>query len=306
MYQPLKSLVGLHNQLEQARAASHRVFELLDTVSSVVDPPCPTPLRATGTRIEFRHIDFSYGDKPVLRGIDLTVEPGQLVALVGGSGSGKTTLTNLLLRFYDPQQGAVKIGGTDIREVAIKDLRRQIALVAQETILFNDTVRNNLAMGRPGATDLEIETAAKHAHAHEFIEETAQGYDTVVGEKGAILSGGQRQRLAIARALLKDAPILVLDEATNSLDAESERAVQEALEDLMQGRTTICIAHRLSTIQKANLIVVLDEGRIVETGTHEELIQARGTYFRLYELQFRAGNGAEFQAGLRPVRETSI
>ncbi len=200
--------------------------------------------------------------------------------------SGKTTLTNLLLRFYDPQRGRVRIGATDVRQAAIKDLRHQIALVAQETILFNETVRYNLAVGRPGATDAEIEAAARHAYAHDFIMEKPRGYDTIVGEKGASLSGGQRQRLAIARAILKDAPILVLDEATNSLDAESERAVQAALEQLMEGRTTICIAHRLSTVQRADLIVVLDAGRIVETGTHEELIQVRGTYCKLYELQF--------------------
>jgi ABC-type multidrug transport system fused ATPase/permease subunit len=194
----------------------------------------------------------------------------------------------LLLRFYDPQRGAVRIGGTDLREVALRDLRQQIAIVTQETILFNDTIRNNIALGRPGATAEEIENAAKHAHAHEFIVEKPEGYDTVIGEKGVTLSGGQRQRLAIARALLKNAPILVLDEATSSLDTESERAVQAALEELMQARTTICIAHRLSTIQRADLIVVLDQGRIVETGTHAQLIGRNGIYGRLCELQFQA------------------
>ena len=286
MYQPIKSMTRLHNQLEQARAASQRVFELLDTVSTVVDPPAPVPLKADGADIEFRNIDFAYGDRPILRGINLRVRAGQLVALVGSSGSGKTTLTNLLLRFYDPQVGSVCIGGTDIRRVSIKDLRRQIALVAQEVVLFNDTVRHNIAVGQPAATDPEIEMAARHANAHNFILGTQSGYETLVGEKGAVLSGGERQRVSIARAILKDAPILILDEATNSLDAESETAVQSALEDLMQGRTTICIAHRLSTIQKADLIVVLNNGRIVETGTHEELLRARGTYCKLYELQF--------------------
>jgi subfamily B ATP-binding cassette protein MsbA len=286
MYQPIKSLTRLYNQLQQAAAASQRVFDLLDTVSTVQDPPHPLPLEARHADIHFRKVDFDYGDNPVLHGINLTVKAGELVALVGTSGSGKTTITNLLLRFYDPRQGTVCIGPTDIRHVAIKDLRRQVALVAQETILFNDTVRGNIAVGRPNATDAEIEAAAKHAHAHDFIIEKPQGYDTVVGEKGAALSGGQRQRIAIARAILKDAPILILDEATNSLDAESERAVQAALEELMEGRTTICIAHRLSTIQKADRIVVLAGGRIVEAGTHDELIQARGTYCKLYELQF--------------------
>jgi len=286
LYPSIKSLAKLHNQLHQAAAASQRVFELLEITSTVVDPPSPVSLNASNANIHFQNIDFSYGEKPILRGINLTVKAGQLVALVGSSGSGKTTLTNLLLRFYDPQRGAVRIGGTDIRQVAIKDLRRQIALVAQETILFNDSIRRNIALGRPGATDAEIEAAAEHAYAHNFILEKAGGYDFVVGEKGINLSMGQRQRITIARAILKDAPILVLDEATSALDTESERAVQAALERLMEGRTTICIAHRLSTIQRADLIVVLDGGRIVETGTHSELLLARGTYCKLYELQF--------------------
>jgi subfamily B ATP-binding cassette protein MsbA len=285
MYQPIKSLAKLHNQLNQAESASHRVFELLDTVNTVVDPPEPVPLHARSADIHFQNIDFSYGEKPVLRGINLTVKAGQLVALVGKSGSGKTTLTNLLMRFYDPQRGSVRIGATDIRQAAIKDLRRQIALVSQETILFNDTVGHNIALGRPGASEVEIEKAAKHAYAHEFILEKSGGYGAGVGEKGVNLSMGQRQRITIARAILKDAPILVLDEATSALDAESERVVQAAFEKLMEGRTTICIAHRMSTIQKADRIVVLHEGRIVETGTHAELIQARGVYCRLYELQ---------------------
>ncbi len=286
MYAPIKAMAKLHNQLHQAAAASQNVFELLQRTSTVLDPPAPVPLKARGADIRFENVDFAYGDKPVLRAINLTVEAGQVVALVGSSGSGKTTLTNLLLRFYDPKSGSVRIGGTDLRQVAVKDLRRQVALVAQETILFNDTIRNNIALGRPGASDAEIEAAARHAYAHEFILEKPGGYEALAGEKGATLSGGQRQRIAIARALLKDAPILILDEAMSQLDSESERAVQAALEQLMQGRTTICIAHRLSTIQGADLIVVLDNGRIVERGTHAELLQARGCYRRLYELQF--------------------
>jgi ABC-type multidrug transport system fused ATPase/permease subunit len=224
----------------------------------------------------------------VLRGINIHVKAGQILALVGSSGSGKTTITNLLLRFYDPQEGSVRIGDLDLRQVALRDLRSQIALVAQETILFHDSIRRNIAVGRPGATDAEIEAAAAYANAHEFIMQKPQGYDTIVGEKGIALSGGQRQRLAIARAVLKNAPILVLDEATNALDAESERAVQAGLEKLMQGRTTICIAHRLSTIQKADIIAVLHEGRIVEMGTHQELNGRGGTYRRLYELQVQS------------------
>jgi subfamily B ATP-binding cassette protein MsbA len=293
MYAPIKALAKLHNQLNQAAAASQKVFEMLQMTSTVADPPKPVPLDARGADISFENIEFDYGDKPVFCGINLRVKAGQLAALVGSSGSGKTTLANLLLRFYDPRRGAVRIGGTDIRDVSIKDLRRQIALVAQETILFNDTIRSNIALGRPGASDAEIEAAARHAYAHEFILQKPQGYDTVVGEKGAVLSVGQRQRITIARAILRDAPILVLDEATSALDTESERAVQAALEELMQGRTTICIAHRLSTIQSADVIVVLDKGRIVETGAHGQLIEARGYYCRLYELQFEPANAGQ-------------
>lgn len=290
MYKPIKNLTRLHNQLHQAQAASQRVFELLDTQSDMAEPASPKPLNAANADIRFENISFSYGEKLVLRNINLTVKSGQLVALVGSTGSGKTTLANLLPRFYDPQQGCVKIGATDIRDVSIKELRRQIAVVSQETILFHDTVRGNIAVGRPGATNEEIEAAARHAHAHEFIIDKPNGYDAMVGEKGIALSGGQRQRISIARAIvkLKEAPILILDEATNALDAETERIVQEELEKLMQQRTTICIAHRLSTIQKADVIVVMNEGKIVESGTHAELIQRGGVYQRLYEIQFQA------------------
>ena len=287
MYRPMKTLVRLHASLEQARAGSQRVFELLATQTTLPEPARPRPLHAASADIHFDGVHFGYGEKPVLNEIQLTVKPGQLVALVGASGSGKTSLTNLLLRFYDPQRGAVRIGGVDIREVSTRDLRGQIAVVTQESILFNDTIRNNIALGRPGASEPEIIAAAKHAHAHEFILEKPQGYNTVIGEKGVTLSGGQKQRLAIARAILKDAPILVLDEATSSLDTESERAVQAALDELMQHRTTLCIAHRLSTIQHADVIVVLDQGRIVETGTHAELLARQGVYYKLHQLQFQ-------------------
>ena len=287
MYQPIKAISRLHNQLEQGRAASRHIFSLLASRPTVVEPAQPVPLRAAGADIHFDHVDFDYGEKPVLRDVHLTAKAGQLVALVGSSGSGKTTITNLLLRFYDPQKGGVRIGDTDIRTVSLRDLRNQIAVVTQETVLFNDTIYQNIGLGSAGSSNGEIEAAARHAHAHGFIMEKERGYATVVGERGVQLSGGQRQRLAIARAILRNAPILILDEATSALDTESERAVQEALEELMQGRTTICIAHRLSTIQKADLIVVLDQGRIVESGKHAELMARGGLYRKLHELQFQ-------------------
>jgi subfamily B ATP-binding cassette protein MsbA len=284
LYQPIKSLIRVHNSVEQAEAATRYMFDVLATKSVIEEPAHPKPLHAAGKDIVFDRITFNYGQKPVLHDITFRVNAGLVVALVGGSGAGKTTLTNLLLRFYDPQQGSIHIGDTELREVSTNDLRGQIAVVTQETILFNDTILRNIELGRPGATREEIMTAAKHAYAHDFIMEKPLGYETLAGEKGVNLSGGQRQRLAIARAILKNAPILILDEATSSLDTESERIVQEALEKLMQGRTTICIAHRLSTVQRADLIVVLDKGRIVETGTHAELLRAGRTYTKLYEL----------------------
>jgi ATP-binding cassette, subfamily B, bacterial MsbA len=287
MYQPIKNLTRLQNQIVQARAASERVFALLDTQNAVPEPVQPRLLQAGGADIQFDHVYFAYGEKPTLHGINLQIKPGQLVALVGASGSGKTTLSNLLLRFYDPQRGTIRIGGVDIREFATRDLRSQIAVVTQETILFNDTIHQNIELGRPGATNDEIIAAARHAHAHQFILEKPGGYETVIGEKGVTLSGGQRQRIAIARAVLRNAPILILDEATNALDTESERAVQTALDELMKNRTTLCIAHRLSTILHADLIVVIDQGRIVETGKHDELVARGGFYQKLHELQFR-------------------
>jgi subfamily B ATP-binding cassette protein MsbA len=286
IYPPVKSLTKLHNQLHQARAASERVFELLGTSSSVPEPAVPVTLHADKADIEFRNIDFYYAERQVLRGINLTIEAGQLIALVGSSGSGKTTLANLLLRFYDPIRGSVKIGGVDVRDVSTRDLRNQIAVVAQENILFNETIFRNIELGRLGASQDEVIAAARHAHAYEFIMQRPDGFDAVIGEKGVSISGGQRQRIAIARAVLKSAPILVLDEATSALDTESERAVQTAIDELMKGRTTICIAHRLSTILHADVIVVMDHGSIVETGRHEELIRRGGIYQKLYELQF--------------------
>ena len=288
MYPPIKAFTRLHNQVHQARAASERVFELLAIQNTVVEPTEPKMLHASHADIEIQNVDFNYGEKPVLRNINLTVKAGQLVAFVGQSGSGKTTLANLLLRFYDPVGGVIKIGGVNIRDVTTRDLRNQIAVVTQETVLFIDTIRRNIELGRPGATEEEIIAAARHAHAYDFIMDKPEGFAAVVGEKGMQLSGGQRQRLAIARAMLKDAPVLVLDEATSALDSESERAVQVALDELTKGRTTFCIAHRLSTIINADVIVVMNEGRIVETGRHGDLVKRGGTYQKLYELQFKS------------------
>ncbi|MGH7952224.1 MAG: ABC transporter ATP-binding protein [Limisphaerales bacterium] len=293
IYTPLKNLTRLQNQIIQAGAASERAFALLATESSVPEPAQPRLLRADNADIQFDRVHFSYGEKIALHEINLQIKSGQLVALVGASGSGKTTLSNLLLRFYDPANGAVRIGGADIREFSTRDLRNQIAVVTQETVLFNETIRKNIELGRPGATNEEIIAAAKHAHAHEFILEKPEGYETVIGEKGVMLSGGQRQRIAIARAVLRNAPILILDEATNALDTESERAVQTALDELMQNRTTLCIAHRLSTILHADMIVVLDQGRIVETGRHDDLVRRGGVYQKLYELQFQNHVGVQ-------------
>lgn len=287
IYPPVKSLTRLHNQLHQARAASERVFELLELKNSVPEPVAPKMLHADKADIVFEAVDFSFGEKQVLRNINLTVRSGQMVALVGASGSGKTTMANLLLRFYDPQRGAIKIGGVDLREVRTADLRCQIAVVAQETVLFNDTIRRNIELGRLGATSEEIVAAAQFAKAADFVAQKEKGFDTVIGEKGVSLSGGQRQRIAIARAVLKNAPVLILDEATSALDTEIERQVQTELDELMKGRTTFCIAHRLSTILHADVIVVLDEGRIVEQGRHEELVKRGGIYNKLYELQFK-------------------
>jgi subfamily B ATP-binding cassette protein MsbA len=286
LYQPLKNLSRLRHQLEVAKQTLDPAYELLSKQTSLPEPANPKPLQAHAVPIRFENVSFSYGEKTVLHEINLTIQPGQMVALVGRTGSGKTSIANLLLRFYDPTAGAILVGETDIRSVSSRDLRSNIAVVTQETILFNDTIRRNIALGRPGATNAEIEEAARHAYAHGFILEKDRGYETIVGEKGVNVSGGQRQRIAIARAILRNAPILILDEATNSLDPEAEKIVQTALEELAKGRTTICIAHRLSTIQNADLIVVLDNGRIVETGTHDQLLQARGLYCKFYELAF--------------------
>lgn len=292
-------LAGLYGQVREAMGAVQRVFEILDTAPTVQDAPDAQPLSTVKGAIKLNHVAFQYEmGTGVLEDVSLDIQPGEIVALVGPSGAGKSTLFNLIPRFYDPTQGTISIDGHDLRTVTQKSLRAQIGLVPQETILFGGTIRENIAYGRLDATEEEIIAAARAANAREFILAAPQGYDTVVGERGIKLSGGQRQRVAIARAILKNPRILLLDEATSSLDSESEELVQEALNRLMVGRTSVIIAHRLSTIKIADRIVVLDQGRIVEEGSHEALMKRDGLYAHLYTLQFRENNGrvAEIEA----------
>ena len=286
MYQPMKKLNKVNLSVNTALSAAERVFRMLDIPNEVEDKPGASTIVSVGSGIRYENVSFRYEAEPVLTGVDLTVAPGEIVALVGGSGAGKSTLVNLLPRFYDVSGGRITVDGHDIRDVQLSSLRGLMGLVTQEVVLFNDTVRNNIAYGLDNADEHRIIDAAKAANAHDFIMAMPNGYDTEIGESGVLISGGQRQRLAIARALFKDPPILILDEATSALDTESERLVQGALERLMQGRTTLVIAHRLSTIRSADKIVVLDKGEIVESGAHEELLARRGVYRKLYDLQF--------------------
>ncbi|HEX5108400.1 MAG TPA: ABC transporter transmembrane domain-containing protein [Vicinamibacterales bacterium] len=301
MYAPARKLSRVNADLQQARAAAERIFEMLDTHTEVHERPDARPLPPFREAIEFADVRFSYGgtQSRTLEQLNLTVGAGQTVAIVGRSGAGKTTLVNLIPRFYDVTGGRILIDGVDIRDVTLASLRSQIGMVTQEAVLFDDTVAANIAYGRPAASAAEVEAAARAAHAHDFIVRLDNGYQAVIGERGQRLSGGQRQRLAIARAILRNSPILILDEATSALDTESEMLVQDALATLMLNRTSFVIAHRLSTVRRADVILVLDRGRIVERGTHDELLARGGAYAKLYELQLQedpAERGAEREA----------
>jgi subfamily B ATP-binding cassette protein MsbA len=301
LYDPVRKMPVYYNSFQQAVGASEEIFKFIDAQDEVIERKKAIALKSFGGLIEFRDARFGYerdGEcKEVLHGVSLTVRRGEVVALVGPSGAGKSTLVNLLPRFYDVTGGAILLDEHDVRDLTLVSLRKQIGKVTQETVLFNDTVRNNIAYGQPDVPMARIIAAAQAAFAHDFIERLPQGYDTLIGERGARLSGGERQRLAIARALLKDAPILILDEATSSLDTESEAAVQAALGNLMEGRTVLVIAHRLSTVRRADRIAVMEDGRITELGSHEELLAHGGTYSRLYHLQFGENDLVLAEAG---------
>jgi subfamily B ATP-binding cassette protein MsbA len=292
LYKPLKDVTRTNLTLQLALSSASRIFEVVDAENEIAERPGARPLPPLSEAIRYEGVDFAYAEDPVLRGIDLEIRRGETVAIVGPSGAGKTTLVNLLPRLYDPTAGRVALDGTDLRDATLASLRRQISLVTQDVILFDSTARENIAYGEPDASEERVRAAAKAACADEFIEKMPQGYDTPVGEGASRLSGGQRQRLAIARALYKDAPILILDEATSQLDVESETLVARAVRNLMAGRTTLVIAHRLSTVRRADRIVVLDEGRIVESGSHAELLTRNGLYRRLHDMQFFAESEA--------------
>ena len=287
-YDPMRKLSRLQNSLSQALAAARHVWEVLDERAEIPEKPNAIELKPLQREIQLHQVSFGYAneERKVLQDVNLTLPVGKMVALVGESGGGKSTLTKLLPRFHDPTSGAVLWDGIDLRDARISSLRRQMALVTQETVLFNDTVRYNITYGRPSASDEEIRNAARTAFAHDFIMDLPSGYDTIIGERGIFLSGGQRQRLAIARAILMNVPVLILDEATSALDAESEQLVQRAIANLVRDRTTIVIAHRLSTVRRADNIVVMEAGRIIEQGTHKDLLARGGQYQRLYEMQF--------------------
>jgi len=291
LYNPVKNLSRIPMLIQKCMVSANNIFELMETKSTIADLPAARPLEECKGSIELQNVSFGYGsEKLALREASLHIEPGKKYALVGASGAGKSTIHSLILRFYDPQSGVVKIDGRDVREITQHSLRRHIGTVTQETFLFHDTIAENIRYGNLDATREQIESAAKFAYAHDFILAQPNGYETIVGDKGCMLSGGQQQRLAIARAILKGAPILLLDEATSALDSESERMIQDAIERLSEGRTVVAIAHRLSTILKSDCIVVMDHGRIVDTGTHAELLEKSELYRSLYELQFHHGD----------------
>lgn len=290
LYDPVRKLSGLNNAIQQGLAASDRVFDIIDRKSEIAEDDNPVKIQSMPHGVMFDNVFFKYEEEMVLKNINFNVKAGEILALVGMSGGGKTSLVNLIPRFYDVTKGAVLIDGIDIRKASISSLRKQIAIVTQEPILFNDTVRNNIAYGNPEASQEDIENAVKAAYAYDFIQNFPDKYETIIGELGARLSGGEKQRICIARALLKDAPILILDEATSSLDTEAEMLVQKALENLMKGRTTFVIAHRLSTIDYADRILVIVNGRIIEEGEKEELIALRGEFHKLYQMQFSNSN----------------
>jgi subfamily B ATP-binding cassette protein MsbA len=294
LYEPVKALSRIHLQLQRCLAATTNIFALMREPRAIEDSPDAAILTSCHGEITFERVNFSYGpDTAALENVSLQIKPGQRVALVGSSGAGKSTMLSLILRFYDPQSGAVRIDGRDLRAITHDSLREHIGIVTQDTFLFHDTIYNNILFGRPDATREEIEEAARQAFAHDFILAQPQGYESIVGDKGCKLSGGQQQRLSIARALLKNAPILLLDEATSALDSESERMIQTALEKLSAGRTVVAIAHRLSTILSSDMIVVMAHGRIIDTGTHAELLEKSDTYRKLYEMQFSHATAAQ-------------
>jgi len=284
----MDSMSRIVSHTQKAAAGAKRIFDILDHQSSVPDTPTPTPMtQPVRGKIELNQVGFRYGNRAVTKNITLSIAPGEMIGLVGHSGSGKSTLVNLICRFYDVSDGSVKIDGVDVRSIAISELRQQFGMVLQEPFLFFGTIADNIAYGKPTATKEEVIQAAKAANAHEFILRLPLGYDSLVGERGQSLSGGERQRISIARALLIDPKILILDEATSSVDTTTEKEIQKALDNLVQGRTTLAIAHRLSTLRKADRLIVLDKGEIVEVGNHDELMSAQGAYYQLYQAQAR-------------------